>query len=204
MGVILQGILGGFSGKVGPVVGGKWKDIDYMRSYVIPSNPNTASQQAVRTTFALLVQNARSVLTTICQPFIDPFQSAMSGFNRFIQMNYDVFAAADKLTSASKVTEGTLTGNDISSATYDDPGATISWTENTGGNVESTDYMLGAVYDEGEQMIYVSTTPVARSVGTISVPIPGGLQSATQVAFLFAYRGTGSELVVSDSTAVGI
>ena len=31
MGKISQGILGGFSGKVGNVVGGNWKGIDYMR-----------------------------------------------------------------------------------------------------------------------------------------------------------------------------
>ncbi len=32
MGTISKGILGGFSGKVGTVVGGSWKGIDYMRS----------------------------------------------------------------------------------------------------------------------------------------------------------------------------
>ena len=42
MGTISKGILGGFSGKVGTVIGGNWKGIDYMRS--IPasvSNPRT-------------------------------------------------------------------------------------------------------------------------------------------------------------------
>lgn len=32
MGTIKKGILGGFSGKVGTVVGGSWKGISYMRS----------------------------------------------------------------------------------------------------------------------------------------------------------------------------
>jgi hypothetical protein len=32
MGTINKGILGGFSGKVGTVVGGTWKGIDYMCS----------------------------------------------------------------------------------------------------------------------------------------------------------------------------
>ena len=32
MGTISKGILGGFSGKVGTVIGGNWKGIDYMRS----------------------------------------------------------------------------------------------------------------------------------------------------------------------------
>jgi len=32
MGTIKKGILGGFSGKVGTVIGGVWKGIEYMRS----------------------------------------------------------------------------------------------------------------------------------------------------------------------------
>jgi hypothetical protein len=32
MGTIQKGILGGFSGKVGTVIGGTWKGIDFMRS----------------------------------------------------------------------------------------------------------------------------------------------------------------------------
>ena len=32
MGTIKKGILGGFSGKVGTVIGAAWKGIDYMRS----------------------------------------------------------------------------------------------------------------------------------------------------------------------------
>ncbi len=45
MGKIKQGILGGFSGKVGTVIGGNWKGISYMRS--IPQsikNPRTDGQ----------------------------------------------------------------------------------------------------------------------------------------------------------------
>ena len=45
MGIIKKGILGGFSGKVGNVVGASWKGIDYIRS--LPStvrNPRTPRQ----------------------------------------------------------------------------------------------------------------------------------------------------------------
>ena len=42
MGTISKGILGGFSGKVGTVIGGNWKGIDYMRSKAASvSNPRT-------------------------------------------------------------------------------------------------------------------------------------------------------------------
>ena len=45
MGKIAQGILGGLSGKVGNVIGGSWKGIDYIR--IKPSsvaNPRTVGQ----------------------------------------------------------------------------------------------------------------------------------------------------------------
>ena len=54
MGTIKKGILGGFSGKVGNVVGGSWKGIDYMRSLAASvSNPMTEPQLAQRQKFSL-------------------------------------------------------------------------------------------------------------------------------------------------------
>jgi hypothetical protein len=43
-----KGILGGFSGKVGTVIGGNWKGIDFMRSRAnkrtfVPSQSNLSS-----------------------------------------------------------------------------------------------------------------------------------------------------------------
>ena len=54
MGTIKQGILGGFSGKVGTVIGGSWKGISYMRSQAQSiKNPRTDAQMSQRTKFAL-------------------------------------------------------------------------------------------------------------------------------------------------------
>jgi hypothetical protein len=43
MGTIKKGILGGVSGKVGNVVGGSWKGIDYLR--VLPASVHNANSQ---------------------------------------------------------------------------------------------------------------------------------------------------------------
>ena len=46
MGIINQGILGGFSGKVGPIVGFHWKSKYYIRARAAKvSNPRTPKQQ---------------------------------------------------------------------------------------------------------------------------------------------------------------
>jgi hypothetical protein len=54
MGRIKKGILGGFSGKVGSVVGASWRGIDYMRSLPRKSNkPATVAQLAQQNKMAL-------------------------------------------------------------------------------------------------------------------------------------------------------
>ncbi len=53
MGIINQGILGGFSGKVGPIVGCHWKSKYYIRAHAAKvSNPRTKKQQEQRGKFA--------------------------------------------------------------------------------------------------------------------------------------------------------
>lgn len=53
MGIINQGILGGFSGKVGPIVGFHWKSKYYIRARAAKvSNPRTPKQQEQRGKFA--------------------------------------------------------------------------------------------------------------------------------------------------------
>ncbi|WEK18364.1 MAG: DUF6266 family protein [Candidatus Pedobacter colombiensis] len=52
---IKKGILGGFSGKVGTVIGASWKGVDYMRAVPKPSNkPATTKQLAQQNKMALL------------------------------------------------------------------------------------------------------------------------------------------------------
>jgi len=57
MGKISQGILGGLSGKVGNVIGGSWKGIDYLR--IKPSsvaNPRTEGQVNQRNKFTISLE----------------------------------------------------------------------------------------------------------------------------------------------------
>jgi len=57
MGTIKKGILGGFSGKVGTVVGGSWKGIAYMRGQAQSiKNPRTERQVAQRNKLKFIVK----------------------------------------------------------------------------------------------------------------------------------------------------
>ena len=57
MSTIKQGILGGFSGKVGTVIGASWKGISYMRGIAATvSNPRTPAKLAQRAKFAAAIK----------------------------------------------------------------------------------------------------------------------------------------------------
>ena len=85
MGRIRKGILGGFSGKVGTVVGSSWKGIAYMRSLPLKvKNPRTQPQRMQRSKFALslsLLQPMTAFLRTGWKLYAykkSPFNAAMS------------------------------------------------------------------------------------------------------------------------------
>ncbi len=67
MGKIKQGILGGFNGTVGTVVGGSWKGLPYMRGKAQSiKNPRTEKQMAQRIKFAM-AQKFVKVMTAYLQ-----------------------------------------------------------------------------------------------------------------------------------------
>src|SRR5438045_1232963 len=73
MGTIIKGILGGFSGTVGTVIGGNWKGIDYMRSKGTNRNRTpTEKQLTQQLRFALAIR------------FLQPMTGLLHiGFNDF-------------------------------------------------------------------------------------------------------------------------
>jgi len=201
MGVILQGILGGFSGKVGPVVGGKWKDVDYMRSYVVPANPNTTSQQTVRAKFAKLVLTARSLLPAVLQPYWDSFYSNMSGFNAWISQNYAGATSAGILDQDAVMTTGTLEPTLEVSCIYDTATGNTSSTYDSSinGNGENSDKSISIVYDKSTGLTYTNIDNVTRADGADAMSLPTGLTASNLYYFISFYRGSGASLIVSDS-----
>jgi len=200
-GVINQGILGGFSGKVGPVVGGKWKDIDYMRSYVIPANPDTLGQQAVRAKFAALVAEARQLLSSVLQPFWDLFYSNMSGFNAWISQNYALADSDGILDENAVMAKGTLESSASSAGTYNatNGNVVLSYSATIIGNGLTSDVAAIVVYDSSTGRMYIDTSAATRDDGEAPITIETGLTPGDLYAYVFFYRGTGSDLVVSDS-----
>ena len=88
MGTIKKGILGGFSGKVGNVVGASWKSIAYIRS--LPSsvrNPRTEKQRTQRSKFALVAKFVKSILPVIRVGFKQSAGPVNSAFSAAVSYN---------------------------------------------------------------------------------------------------------------------
>ena len=88
MGTIKQGILGGFSGKVGTVIGASWKSISYMRGQAQHvKNPRTAAQTYNRAALRTVTDALRPIASTLQLTFAK-CAGKMSAFNKAVQINY--------------------------------------------------------------------------------------------------------------------
>lgn len=87
MGTIKKGILGGFSGKVGTVIGGNWKGIDYMRSKAASiSNPKTEAQLDQRARFGAALKFLQP-LTSFLRVGFKNYAVKMTAFNSAMSYN---------------------------------------------------------------------------------------------------------------------
>ena len=83
-----QGLLGGYSGKLGTTVGATWKGINVVRTYQPNvANPNTKLQRDHRYKFREIAQLGSFFLASMVKPFWDKHAKKMSGYNAFVSMN---------------------------------------------------------------------------------------------------------------------
>ncbi len=86
--VIWSALLSDARGKIGDVVFSGWKGRAYVRRRVIPANPNSAAQQAIRTAMTLCVASWQSFSVNEKASWTDYAASrAISTFNSFTQSN---------------------------------------------------------------------------------------------------------------------
>lgn len=205
MGVILSGILGGFSGKVGPVIGGSWKGIDYMKQYFKPSNPQSVAQTAQRTKFKTVSLLASSLLGSLIATFRNPFAIKMSGYNYFIK---DVIKSATSTGLATEnclVVNGTLQKMSSVSADYTNLTGSldVNYSPTPEGNQLATDNVSVITINKTDNSILAYGTNLSSLAdGSATIALPTGLTASDILAFCWLSRGSGSDFVVSDSVGV--
>ena len=177
MGIISKGILGGFSGTVGTVIGGSWKGISYMRSQ--PTARKTSFSQAQieqQAKFSMVMKFLRSFTALLAVSFKD-FAIRMSGFNnafRYTILNAitGTYPAFEIVYSLVLVSRGDLPNALSPVVALTGAGQlTFSWTNNSGtGKASATDKAIFVVYSPESNQCIFTMAGADRSAGTGSGP----------------------------------
>lgn len=173
MGIISKGILGGFSGTVGTVVGGTWKGIDYMRSQ--------ANRRSFNPTQKQLDQQAKFGLAI---KFLQP----LNGLLMLTFRNYAVEMTGSN-NALSYVLKNAITGT-YPAYSIDYPNILVSrgnlpnalnptataaaagiikfdWTDNSGtAKAKADDKAIIVVYSPADKLALYTTGSAVRSAGT--------------------------------------
>lgn len=208
MGKISQGVLGGFSGKVGNIIGGTWKGIDYMR--IKPSNvanPRTQGQVDQRTKFSKVL-NLLQPMTEFLRVGYKLYAIKMTQFNSAMSYHLNnavIGAYPDFSIDYSKVlvSKGGLMQAESASAESTSAGiVTFTWTNNSGaGKGKSKDKSLTLLYNETKGIAVYNLDGELRTAGTQEFVTPADFSGDEVHAYLGFISEDGTE--VANSVYVG-
>lgn len=176
MGTISKGILGGFSGKVGNVVGGTWKGIDYMRSKANRRNFTPSQlQQEQQAKFGLAIRFV-TTFSGLAEISFGNFAIHKTGINSAVSYTLrnaitGTYPAYSIVYRDALVSRGDLP-NVLAPSVSADPGSilTWNWTDNSGTAIaKATDKALLVVYCPALQQCVYTTGSAGRSAGTDSL-----------------------------------
>ena len=207
MGKISQGILGGFSGKVGNVIGASWKGIHYIRiKPASVANPRTEGQVNQRTKFSATLAFLQPSLAfvKVGYKFYASKRSAFNAAMSYVIQNAITGSAPNFSVdpAAALMSRGKLTGASGTSATFLDDELTVSWSNNsTEGNARTDDKAMLLAYNPNKQESLIDLEAGTRATGTVVVEIPGTYSGDSLVVYLAFQAADGS--MVSNSTYIG-
>jgi len=207
MGVIKQGILGGFSGKVAGVVGTSWKGIAVIKSLPLSvANPKTAGQQAQRGAMTQIVLVARLLLASVLQPLWNPFAQKMSGYNAFVKENIATFATAGFVGFANFFSQrGSLINFDTIAvaANAGTSNITVTWVDNSGtADALATDTSNVVYYNLTQDYWGTAMAGADRSMGT--AVISDTVMNATDALKVYVGAARVNISKVSDSAFIAV
>lgn len=203
MGTIKKGILGGFSGTVGTVVGANWRGIDYMRSRT-NRRSFTSSQKQIeqQQKFKLISQFQQPINGLLNQTFTS-YAVKMTGANSALGYNlrnavsgtYPDYAVDYSLFLVSR---GDLQNGQNPSATAGGNGlVNFAWTNNAGsGKAQPTDKAILVVCCPELQQFVYTLDGADRSEETASFDV-SAFTGKTVQAWIGFTSDTGTSIATS-------
>ena len=207
MGTINKGILGGFSGKVGTVVGGSWKGIEYMRSKsnkrVFQPSQKQIEQQLRFALTMYFLQPLSALLEITFASFAVKMTGMNSAFSYFINNaisgTYPDFVIDYSLALVSR---GDLPNALSPTVTLKKGGVlTFNWTDNSGsGSASAADQAVLVVYCPAVRQAVYTTKGGDRSseTGDLLVSQFTGQQVETYLAFISASGKTATSIFTGE------
>lgn len=193
MGKIKTGILGGFQGKVGTVIGSTWRGESIMRAL-----PKTAAKAATES------QRIQRLKFKAVSEFLNPLRTTLStyfGNDTGVKSKYNM-ATSYHITNAVEITEqgtqilyprvlvakGTLFGFQNLTTTPSETVITLNWEDNTVfGNAKAEDTVNVVCYIEEVNTFYVFESIANRDGLTASVTLPQNFLGYNVEVYAFLY-----------------
>ena len=203
MGIIKRGILGGFSGKVGNIVGSSWKGIAVIKSMPLSvANPRTAGQTSQRAKFKAGAELSKGISSSWIKPLWDRFAVRMSGYNAFMKenvrhMDADFFTMLGSLV----MSQGKMLPPSSESIQIDQGSsvATVNWQSNVNDPLALDDdvVFVALASDNFDSPIVVDSSS-HRSAGNVTIQMPESFVDHN-VSFCIAFRRTDGTVVSTSS-----
>lgn len=187
---LLNLVKGKWDGKVGQLVGSKWKDKATLRSYAVPSNPNTQKQQTTRTGFGDVSKFVALFADQI--KALSPLNTrSMTVRNAILSLNKQMIAAGTLTAANLQISRGGLPTVSTVAITASEAGGktTATWTPVAGSTITEKAVVVVVAVDAANNSAYVGSA--LNSAGTLEI---SGTFSTTAnldcYAYLLDYRGS--------------
>lgn len=207
MGKIKKGVLGGFSGKVGPVIGSSWNGISYMRG--IPqhvTDARTTAQLQQRAKFYLAMEFLKPIKDYIRVGFktYAIHKSAFNAAMSYVVKNSISGEYPDYGINYPRmlVTRGDLTPPKEATATLSAGIVTITWHDNsTEGFAAATDLSMPLAFNISKGLAVFETAATTRVSQSVTLTLPPDWSGDTIQLYLGFISEDGS--AVANSVYLG-
>lgn len=207
MGSLNHGVFGGFSGKVGNVVGSSWKDIQYIRSRPAKYNDaKTKSQVKQRGRFTLAMGSLRTFTPFLRVGFQSQASGRMTAFNAAMSYNMKNAVKGEKENVALdyvsvRVARGDLEGATGIRAEVVDGALHVNWDSTASGNARPDDVAMVLAYNPAKELSVYDLNGGKRAASTAVLPLPSDWEGDALHAYLVFKSADGAD--VSESVYLG-
>lgn len=207
MGRVKEGAFGGFSGKVGKVVGASWRDIDYIRSLPARVNdPKTKKQLKQRSRLSVAMNFLGTITPFLRIGFQSQATGRMTAFNAAMSYNMK-FAVKEGDQGVGLdypnvlVSQGLLSNASNVHAEVGESELRVHWEANAEGKSHADDMAMLVAHNPARGVSVYDLNAGKRANKKAGLPLPPGWKGNDIETYLAFKAADGT--VVSDSLYIG-